>query len=107
MPAVEHEPDFADRASLFGEKVRFRAHQLSLSQKDLIEFTGLSRSYVQLLWNGRGSHRGADGTYKPPNPTMDIITRVSMVLKVDDGYLIDHSRPVGDHRERPGLWDRV
>ena len=100
MPAVEHEPDFADRASKFGEKVRFRAHQLRLTQKDLIDLTGLSRSYVQLLWNGRGGHRRSDGTYQAPNPTMDIIMRLSMVLKVDDGYLIDHQRGVGEHRDR-------
>lgn len=100
MPAVEHEPDFAERASTFGEKVRLRASQLHLTQKDLIDQTGLSRSYVQLLWNGRGSHRRPDGTYQSPNPTMDIITRLSMVLQVDDGYLIDHRRPVGAHRER-------
>ena len=97
MPAVEHEPDFAERASMFGEKVRFRAHQLQLTQKDL---TGLSRSYVQLLWNGRGGHRRSDGTYQSPNPTMDILMRLSVVLRVDDGYLIDHQRGVGEHRER-------
>lgn len=97
---MEHEPDFAERASKFGEKVRFRAHQLSLTQKDVIDRTGLSRSYVQLLWNGRGGHRRPDGTYQSPNPTMDIIMRLSIVLQVDDGYLIDHQRAIGDHRER-------
>ena len=100
MPAVEHEPDFAERAGTFGEKVRFRAHQLRLTQKDVIDRTGLSRSYVQLLWNGRGSHRREDGTYQSPNPTMDIIMRLSIVLLVDEGYLIDHQRPVGEHRDR-------
>jgi transcriptional regulator with XRE-family HTH domain len=100
VPAVEHEPDFAERASKFGEKMRFRAHQLNLSQKDVIDGTGLSRSYVQLLWNGRGGHRRQDGTYQAPNPTMDIITRLSIILKVDDGYLIDHQRSVGDHKDR-------
>jgi hypothetical protein len=33
---------------------------------------------------------------------MDILMRLSMVLKVDDGYLIDHQRGVGEHRERAG-----
>jgi len=103
VPAVEHEPDFADMASRFGEKLRHRAHDLNLTQRDIIDLTGISRSYIQSLWNGRGSNREPDGTFKPPNPTMDVIWRLSVALEVDKGYLTDTDREIGDFQVVPRL----
>lgn len=97
MPALEHEPDFAQRAKQFGEKVRRRVDELGLTQLELIEKTALSRGYIQLLLNSRGSHRGEDGAYKPPNPTLDVIWRLAGALDVDVAYLVDPERQVGDY----------
>lgn len=94
MPAAEHLPDFAERARLFGEKVRRRTDDLGLTQRELIERTGLSRGYIQLLLNQRGSHREDDGSYKPPNPTLDVIWRLADALDIDVAYLVDPDRPV-------------
>jgi transcriptional regulator with XRE-family HTH domain len=97
MPALEHEPDFGERAKQFGEKVRRRVDELGLTQRELIEKTALSRGYIQLLLNNRGSHKDEDGSYKPPNPTLDVIWRLAGALDVDVAYLVDPQRPVGDY----------
>lgn len=97
VPSVEHEPDFAERAKQFGEKVRRRTDELGLTQRELIEKTGLSRGYIQLLLNSRGSHRDKGGVYKPPNPTLDVIWRLADALGVDVAYLVDPSRLLGDY----------
>jgi transcriptional regulator with XRE-family HTH domain len=107
MPAVEHEPDFDKESARLGEKVRHRAHKLDISQGELIAHTGLSRSYVQGLWNGRGSNKRKDGSFGPANPTMDVIRRISLVLEVDAGYLIEFETPLGAYEERPGYWLRT
>ena len=94
MPAAEHQPDFAERAKTFGEKVRRRAEELELTQRELIEKTGLSRGYIQLLLNNRGSHKDPEGRYKPLNPTLDVVWRLADALEVEIAYLADPERPV-------------
>lgn len=95
MPAADHLADFAERAQLFGEKVRQRRNELRLTERDLIERTGLSRGYVQLLLNNRGGHKDpATGTYRPVNPTLDVIWRLAEALELDPSYLVDNSRGV-------------
>jgi len=101
-PAVEHESDFAAKASLFGAKIRSRRAELGLSERSLAELAGVSRSYVTLLLKDRGSHKGVDGTYKPPNPTLDIIWRLADALEVDPTYLVDHRRQVEHDLPRGG-----
>ncbi len=98
MPAAEHQPDFAERAKTFGEKVRRRTEELELTQRELIERTGLSRGYIQLLLNNRGSHKGEDGQYKPLNPTLDVVWRLADALDVEIAYLADPDRPVETSR---------
>lgn len=93
-PATEKASDFGQRAKLFGDKVRSRRAELGLSERKLAEYTGLSRGYVSLLLKDRGSHRGPDGNYKLPNPTLDVIWRLADALEVDPSYLVDHSRGV-------------
>jgi transcriptional regulator with XRE-family HTH domain len=96
MPATEHDPDFAELATLFSDKVRSRVDELSLTQREVIDRTGLSRGYIQLLLNNRGSHKDVVGAYKPVNPTLDVIWRLTAALELADdyGYLIDRNRPV-------------
>ncbi len=94
MPAAEHQPDFAERARTFGDKVRRRAEDLELTQRELIEKTGLSRGYIQLLLNNRGSHKDESGHYKPLNPTLDVLWRLADALEVDVSYLVDPERPI-------------
>ncbi|KRC56664.1 MULTISPECIES: helix-turn-helix domain-containing protein [unclassified Nocardioides] len=95
MPAADHLPDFAERAKLFGEKVRQRRNELGLTERDLIERTGLSRGYIQLLLNNRGGHKDpSTGLYKPVNPTLDVIWRLADALELDPTYLVDNGRGV-------------
>lgn len=90
MPAADHQPDFAKRARLFGDKVRHRRYELGLTERELVEKTGLSRGYIQLLLNNRGGHKDPEtGTYKPVNPTLDVIWRLADALQVEASYLVD------------------
>ncbi|GAB3999904.1 helix-turn-helix domain-containing protein [Nocardioides marmoraquaticus] len=98
MPAVEHQPEFAEKARRFSSKVQHRRGELDLTELQLIERTGLSRDYVQKLLKGRGSAVDqTTGRAKPPNPTLDVIWRLATALDVDPAYLIDDDRAVGDH----------
>ena len=95
MPAADHQPEFAERAKLFGEQVRQRRNELGLTERELIELTGLSRGYIQLLLNNRGGHKDPKtGTYKPVNPTLDVIWRLADALQLDPSYLVDNERGV-------------
>lgn len=95
MPAADHQPDFPERAKLFGDKVRRRRDELGLTERELIEKTGLSRGYIQLLMNNRGAHKDPKtGTYKPLNPTLDVIWRLADALDLDPSYLVDNTRDV-------------
>jgi transcriptional regulator with XRE-family HTH domain len=96
MPAIEHQPDFAVRAQVFSDRLRHYVERAGLTQRELIELTGLSRGTIQLLLNNRGSHKDADGTYKPPNPTLDVIWRLAGALRIDVADLIDPNRPLAD-----------
>ena len=95
MPAADHLPDFPERARRFGEKIRRRHDELGLTERDLMVRTGLSRGYIQLLLNNRGGHKDPEtGTYKPPNPTLDVIWRLADALELDPTYLVDNDRDV-------------
>jgi transcriptional regulator with XRE-family HTH domain len=94
VPATDHQPDFADRAKLFGDKVRSRRAELDLSERKLAERASISRTYVSLLLKDRGSHKDANGDYKLPNPTLDVIWRLAEALEVEPMYLVDYTRPV-------------
>lgn len=94
MPATEKAPDFADRAKLFGDKVRSRRAELGLSERKLAEKAGISRGYVALLLKDRGSHKDGSGEYKLPNPTLDVIWRLADALEVEPTYLVDPDRGV-------------
>ena len=94
MPATDHEPDFAERAKLFGAKVRSRRAELGLSERKLAEKASLSRGYISLLLKDRGSHKDEHGEYKPLNPTLDVIWRLADALEVDPSYLVDSTRGV-------------
>jgi len=96
--ATEHLPEFTTRARLFGDKVRTRHDELGLTERQLIERTGLSRSYVQLLLNNRGTAKHPDtGKHGPVNPTLDVIWRLSEALDLDPAYLVDSDREVEHH----------
>lgn len=95
MPAHAPSPEFEKRAKLFGQKIRQRRHELRLTEMQLIERTGLSRGYIQLLLNSRGSHKDpATGTYRLPNPTLDVVWLLAEALEVEPAYLVDYNRPV-------------
>lgn len=94
MPATDHQPDFAAKAKLFGDKVRSRRAELGLSERMLAERAGISRGYVALLLKDRGSHKDDAGNYKLPNPTLDVIWRLAEALGVEPMYLVDPDRPV-------------
>ena len=94
MPATDHQPDFEEKARLFGAKVRSRRAELGLSERKLAERASLSRGYVSLLLKDRGSHKDGDGAYKLPNPTLDVVWRLAEALEVDPSYLVDSSRGV-------------
>lgn len=79
---------------LFGAKVRSRRAELGLSERKLAERASVSRGYISLLLKDRGSHKDAEGAYKLPNPTLDVIWRLADALEVDVAYLVDNSRPV-------------
>jgi transcriptional regulator with XRE-family HTH domain len=100
MPAHTPSPGSEERAALFSSKVRQRRHELKLTERDLIERTGLSRGYIQLLLNTRGSHKDpVTGTHKLPNPTLDVIWLLAQALEVNISYLVDPSRPVEPREE--------
>lgn len=94
MPATDHHPDFAEKAKLFGDKVRSRRAELGLSERKLAERASISRGYVALLLKDRGSHKDESGEYKLPNPTLDVIWRLADALELDPSYLVDPTRPV-------------
>ncbi|MFT4084435.1 MAG: helix-turn-helix transcriptional regulator [Nocardioides sp.] len=94
MPATDHQPDFAEKARLFGAKVRSLRAERGLSERTLAERAGLSRGYISLLLKDRGSHKDSHGEYKLPNPTLDVIWRLADALDVDPTYLVDHTRGV-------------
>ena len=95
MPAHVSSPYFEARARLFGEKVRQRRHELGLTEMQLIERTGLSRGYIQLLLNSRGGHKDpATGEYRLPNPTLDVVWLLAEALEVEPAYLVDYNRQV-------------
>jgi transcriptional regulator with XRE-family HTH domain len=97
MPAHAKDPDFAARSRDFSEKIRRRYDELGWTQQRLISETGLSRTYVQMLLNHRGSTKDpGTGQYKPFNPTLDVIWILAEVLDLDLDYLMDPSRDVGD-----------
>ncbi len=99
MPAAEHLPEFAVRARLFGEKIRARHDELGLTERQLIERTGLSRSYIQLLLNNRGTAKDrVTQQHGPVNPTLDVIWRLADALDLDPGYLLDSKRGVEPQR---------
>ena len=100
MPATDHHPDFASKARLFGDKVRAARAELDLSERQLAEKAGLSRGYISLLLKDRGSHKGPDGSYKLPNPTLDVIWKLADALELDATYLIDNDRPVESRKRR-------
>jgi len=95
MPAHTPSADFERRAQLFGEKVRQRRHELGLTEMQLMERTGLSRTYLQLLLNNRGGHKNrVTGEYPLPNPALDVVWLLADALEVDAAYLVDSERPV-------------
>lgn len=94
MPAAEHPPDFAVRATLFAAKVRRAFDERGLTQRQLMDRTGLSEGYLKLLLNNRGGHKRPDGEYGPPNPTLDVIWRLAEALELDPAYLVDPERGV-------------
>ena len=60
--------------------------------------TGLSRGYIQLLLNTRGSHKDDAGEYRLPNPTLDVIWVLAQALDTDITYLVDPDRPIEQQR---------
>lgn len=99
MPASAKNPDFAERSSVLAAKVRQRFYELGWTQQQLIDRTGISRTYVQAILNNRGSTSPDrdDGAYKPFNPTLDIIWKLADALDLDPAYLVDTTRPVQTH----------
>lgn len=89
MSADERDPEFAARVRGIGQKVRHRLEATGMTQGELIERTGLSRSYVKVLLNYRGYRDPRSGQRRPPNPTIDVIWRLAEVLEVDPAYLVD------------------
>lgn len=95
MPAHARHPEFEERAKLLGAKIRHRFDELGLTEMQLIELTGLSRSTVQRLLNGRGGPRNAEtGEYPPPNPRSDVVWLLESALDLEPGYLMDTTRGV-------------
>ncbi|UDY22456.1 helix-turn-helix domain-containing protein [Nocardioides sp. Kera G14] len=83
--------EFEARARLLGQKVRHRHNELRWTEQRLVDATGLSRRYVQLLLNNRGSNTDKSA---PPNPTIDVIYRLAKALEIDPLYLVDFTRDV-------------
>lgn len=100
MPATDHQPDFAEKAKLFGDKVRSLRAERGLSERKLAERASLSRGYISLLLKDRGSHKDPHGDYKLPNPTLDVIWRLAEALEVDPTYLVDSTRSVESQPRR-------
>jgi len=98
VPAHTPSPGFEERAALFSAKVRQRRHELGLSERQLMDRTGLSRGYIQLLLNTRGSHKDDAGEYRLPNPTLDVIWVLAQALDTDITYLVDPDRPIEQQR---------
>lgn len=96
MPASAKNPDFAARSAVFAAKIRRRYDELGWTQQDLIDRAEISRTYAQALLNNRGSASPdpVDGTYKPFNPTLDVIWKLAAALDLDLDYLMDPDRPV-------------
>ncbi|MFE3997854.1 helix-turn-helix domain-containing protein [Nocardioides sp. YIM B13467] len=96
MPASAKNPDFAERSSLVAEKVRRRFDELDWTQQQLIEQASISRTHVQAILNNRGSASPDpnDRTYKPFNPTLDVIWKLADALGLEPAYLVDSTRPI-------------
>lgn len=105
MPASAKNPDFAERSSAVAAKVRRRFDELGWTQQQLIERASISRTYVQALLNNRGSAspNRTDGSYKPFNPTLDVIWKLAEALDLDPAYLVDSRRPIEPlgHQKQP------
>jgi len=95
VPAHPHSDEFEERAKLFSAKVRNRVDELGMTQLDLVAGTGLSQGYLKLLLNGRGSHKDPKtGTYRAPNPTLDVIWKLADALDLEISYLADFNQPL-------------
>lgn len=95
MPAHARHPEFEERAKLLGAKIRHRYDELGLTEMQLVERTGLSRSTIQRLLNIRGGPRDAEtGEYPRPNPTTDVVWLLEDALGLEPGYLMDPTRGI-------------
>lgn len=96
MRRPPHHPEFEVRAALLGKKIRHRRDEVKLTELDLMERTGLSRTYLQRLMNGRESRDPETGEYSLPNPSIDLIWTLADALVVHSNYLTDPGRAVGE-----------
>lgn len=99
MPAHPKSEDFSERSAAFVAKIRRRYDELGWTQQQLIDRSGLSRTYVQMLLNNRGSTRDPQtGGYRPFNPTLDVIWILAETLELDIRELVDTPAPSGRDR---------
>ncbi len=85
MPAHPTSPAFPARAQAFSDRLKHLRAVRGLTQEQLAERAGISRSRLQLLeWN-RKDTRSKDG---PANPTLDVVWQLADALEVTVAELI-------------------
>jgi transcriptional regulator with XRE-family HTH domain len=65
-----------DRQVEFGDRIRTRRQRLELSQESLAHLAGINRTYVASLETGQR------------NPSLDLMARLALALKIDLGELV-------------------
>ena len=66
----------SDRQVEFGDRIRTQRQRLDLSQEALAHLAGINRTYVASLETGQR------------NPSLDLMARLALALKMDLGELV-------------------
>lgn len=89
MPAHPPSADYPARAQAFSDRLKHLRNMRGLTQEELANRAGISRSRLQLLeWNRRDT-RSKDG---PANPTLDVVWQLADALEVSVSDLLGAPR---------------
>lgn len=93
MPARPRSEDFVERARVFGAKVRQARLRKGLTQEQLAEAVGMSRTQIQNIEYNANNTRRRPGHPQPANPKLDTVYDLARALNVEVSYLVDPERP--------------
>jgi transcriptional regulator with XRE-family HTH domain len=82
MPeAINLDDCLSSTACLFGQRLKQRRQELRLTQTQIFEQTGMARSYLSMVENGRA------------NPTLDMIEKLARVVGLEAWAMLRPDQP--------------